>query len=449
MVHRRLTSLSLGMILMGALGAAPVLAGPAGAVFRPTLELGAALPTAAGVKAGSDGAEWALPGGARIVAEADAELRVIGSPQKLDLGTKRKVPTYTVVLRSGRVRAVVPEGASSAVIVSAPRKTSVIVASGEAGVVAGKDVAVVNAHGTTQVGTVGGAFRELPAGTVEVVGGGRHQVLEPPTALLGPSVLLAQDSEEVTLGSYELAPVSGASAYRVELRDGKTARLIARTDTSVPSLPAGFARLAPGAYSLRVTSIDAAGFESTLPLERPLHVVRLGLPAGSFMDAGGVVHFAPGSRLELGRAEGVEMRFGHTGDFMAAPSSLELLRAEPRLVAFRAGAGAASELWLVPRKLRAAIEFGPRAPHWPGAPLEINVRLEDSSPDPTSLADVVTTVSVGVEPVPVEFKADGAWRRGVLPPRSGTGPWVVRVEVKDRRGLELGRDFVEIAAAQP
>jgi len=445
-LQRQLTSLTLGICMLGALAATPVSAGPTG-VFRPTLELGALLPTATGVRVGADGAEWALPGGARIIAEPGAELRIIGSPQRLDLGTRRRVATYTVMLRSGRLRAVVPEGATSAVIVSAPRKASVLVASGEAGVTAGSDVAVANAHGVTSVGTAGRAFRELPAGTVEVVGGGRHQLLDSPPALVGPSVVLTHDAQ-IELGSFALTPVSGASAYRVELRDQKTARLITRRETQDPSIPAGLAWLGPGAYSLRVTSVDAAGFESKLPLERPLHVVRLGLPAGAFVDATGTVHFAPGSRVDLERVEGVEMRYGHTGDFVAAPASIELLRSEPRLLAFRAGSGPASELWLVPRKLRADIVFGSQAPRWPGAPLEIKVRVEDSCPDPTVAAEVVPNVSVGVEPVAVDFKADGGWLKGVLPPRSGPGPWVVRVEVKDRRGRELGRDFIEVAAAE-
>jgi hypothetical protein len=115
---------------------------------------------------------------------------------------------------------------------------------------------------------------------------------------------------------------------------------------------------------------------------------------------------------------------------------------------FRAGAGPATELWLVPRVQRATIQFGPRAPHWPGAPLAINVRVDDSSPDPTTSAEVEAAVSVGVEPVDVDFKRDGAWLRGTLSPRDGSGPWVVRVEVKARDGRELGRDFVEVAAAE-
>lgn len=447
MLHRQLTSLGSGFILMGALAATPAAAGPPPGVFRPTLELGAAQSTATGVKVGAEGAEWALPGGARVVAEADAELRVIAKPQQLNLGPKRRVPTYTVMLQSGRVRAIVPDGATSAVIVSAPRKAAVLVPNGEAGVVAGDDVAVASTRGEILVGVGGKSFRALPVGSVEVIGGGRHTLLDAPRDVGGPSVLFANDAT-IELASMPLTPVSGASAYRVELRDRKTARLVARTVTQLPRVPAGLARLAPGAYLLRVTSLDETGFESALPLERPLNVVRLALPPGAFLDMAGVVHFAPGSRLGLERTDGVEMRYGHTGDFSAAPPSLELLRAEPRLLGFRSGTGPATELWLVPRVQRATIEFGPRAPHWPGTPLEINVRVDDSSPDPMSTGEPKAAVSVGVDPVAVEFKRDGAWLRGTLPARDGTGPWVVRVEVKSRDGRELGRDFIEVAAAE-
>jgi hypothetical protein len=446
-LHRQLTSLGSGFILMGALAATPAAAGPPPGVFRPTLELGAAKSTATGVKVGAEGAEWALPGGARIVAEADAELRVIAKPQPLNLGQKRRVPTYTVILQSGRVRAIVPDGATSAVIVSAPRKAAVLVPNGEACVVAGDSVAVASARGETLVGVGGKSFRALPVGSVEVIGEGRHVLLDAPREVTAPSVLFANDAP-VELGRIALTPVNGARGYRVELRDRKTARLVARTVTKEPSVPAGLARLAPGAYSLRVTSLDDAGFESTLPLERPLNVVRLGLPAGAFLDAASVLHFAPGSRLGLERTDGVEMRYGHTGSFAAAPASLELLRAETRLLGFRAGTGPTTELWLVPRVQRATIEFGPRAPHWPGAPLEINVRVEDSTPDPMGTGEPKAAVSVGVEPVDVDFKRDGAWLRGTLSPREGSGPWVVRVEVKARDGRELGRDFVEVAAAE-
>ena len=121
--------LGLGMssLSSAALGEAP-------GVTRPMLVGGAVTPTAGACVAGADGAEWVLPGGARIVAEHGAELRVVGVPQKLALGPRHNTPGYTVLLRSGDVRVSVPRDGRSAVVVAAPRKTNVLVISGSASI---------------------------------------------------------------------------------------------------------------------------------------------------------------------------------------------------------------------------------------------------------------------------------------------------------------------------
>ncbi|HEV8549296.1 MAG TPA: hypothetical protein VGQ57_09710, partial [Polyangiaceae bacterium] len=174
-------------------------------------------------------------------------------------------------------------------------------------------------------------------------------------------------------------------------------------------------------------------------------------PPGGFIDAGGTLYFSPGSRLGLAHMEGVEMSFGRSGEFGVAPPWIDLLRDEPRLFSFRAaGAGsqaATTELFLVPRRARARVEFGPRTPSWPGKPLEISVKVQDNL-RATAAADANPVVTVGVEPVAVKFRREGESLKGELPPQAGPGPWVVRVVVKDPNGLELGRDFVEIASGR-
>jgi hypothetical protein len=410
------------------------------------LVLGVAVPTAAGVHVGTEGAEWALPGGIRLVAAPDAELRVVAAPQHLDFGTRRKVPTYTVLLKEGELRAIVPDGGNGALIVSAPRKTSVIVTNGEATVRAGSSVAIANHRGATTVGIAGEKFHELPPGMAESEGAGRHPLIGSPTSVSAPSVLVAVDGA-AGLGAFHFAPVEKARAYRVELDEAASGHPVARTQTNETNVPAGLAELKPGAYTLRVAAVDADGFESALPTALPLRVVQVALPAGGYADAGGVLHVPPGSRVSFGNVEGVEMGFGHTGAFAPAPASFDLLRSEPRLLTLRAqGTTAVAELWLFPRKAQASIQFGPRAPHWPGAPLEINVRVDESGGEAVEWSAIKPRVTVGIEPVPLQFKRDGAWFRGVLPARPGPGPWVVRVEVKDEHGLELGRDFVEVAS---
>jgi hypothetical protein len=407
--------------------------------------LGTAEPVASGLRVGSTGAEWALPGGARLSADADSELRVIAVPQQLDLGGRRKVPSYTVMLKSGIVRAHVPPGGSTAVVVSAPRKISVLVAAGDASVVASSQVAIANSEGTTSFSSEGSPFHAVEPGVVEVPGGTKRQLIPSPVLSGVPSVLLSYD-KPAELDAMTWGAVPDAHGYRVELRDESTKRVIARTDTQSASLAKGLAALEPGTYSLRVAALDALGLESAHPSVQPVRVIPVTLPPGAFVDAAGVVRFPPGVNIAFGRTDGVEMGFGHTGPFTPVPHSLGLFRNQAFLLRLRAtGAEGARELWLMPRIVHARVQFGPRAPSWPGAPLEIDVRVDDESGGGDWL-DVDPAVSVGVEPVPVTFTREGSRWHGVLPPQSGKGPWVVRVEVKDRSGMTVGRDFVEVGA---
>jgi hypothetical protein len=416
-------------------------------VFRPTLVLGTAQPVANGLRVGPTGAEWALPGGARLNAEADAELRVVAVPQHLDLGGRRKVASYTVMLRSGIVRAHVPADGATAVVVSAPRKISVLVSSGDASVAAGHEVAVANSEGATSFSSEGSPFHAVEPGMVEVPGAAKRRLIESPSTSGVPSVLLAYD-QPAELDAVSWNPVPDAHGYRVELRDESTKRVLARTQTDTATLPKGFAALAPGAYSLRIAALDGFGLESAHPSERPLRVVGVTLPPGGFVDAAGAVRFPLGSKIAFAPTDGVEMSFGKLGPFTPAPPSIGLFRNQPFLVRLRtAGADAARELWLMPRTAHAYVAFGPRAPSWPGAPLEIDVRVEDSSGH--EWQDIEPSVSVGVASVPVTFTHEGSRWHGVLAPQSGKGPWVVRVEVKDPSGMTLGRDFVEVAAGDP
>lgn len=438
-------ALVLGFTAAAFLDTGLAAAGTPAAVFRPTLVLGTAEPVPNGVKVGAAGAEWALPGGARLTAERDAELRVIAVPQQLDLGGRRRVASYTVMLKSGIVRARVPANGSTAVVVSAPRKTSVLVAGGEASIAAGSQIAVANAEGATSVSVNGSPFHPVEAGMVEVPGGPKRPLLQTPSLAGAPSVLLSY-GKPAELDAFHWEPVAGARAYRLEIRDSVSKRVVARSEMATPASPLGFATLEPGNYSVRIAAVDSVGIESAHPIERPLCVLGVNLPPGALVDAAGIVRFSPGTSIGFDHPAGVEMSFGQSGVFTPAPPSLGLFRAQPFLLRLRAaGTDVPRDLWLMPRTVRAKVAFGQRAPHWPGEPLEIDVQVDDSAG--TDTLQVEPAVSVGVEPVAVEFTRRGSRWHGVLAPRAGNGPWVVRVEVKDRSGITLGRDFVEVAGA--
>jgi hypothetical protein len=420
-------------------------------LYRPRLVLGSASETG-GVRAvGSEGAEWAFPGGGRVIAEAGAEVVILKGMQKLNLGGG-VVPAYSVSVRTGTVRVRVPDPKTSALIVAAPRKVIAVVAGGEAVVVAGEgQVAVANTEGRTMVAVGGGRHQSVDAGTliaVDAKGVSRRALLPSPADARGNTVMLAYDGA-VSLGELSWAPVAEAAGYRVELRKASTNHLVRREVLDQSRIPAGFATLEPGAYTVRVVSLDPSGVESTRPLERSLRVVKVNLPEGGYRDDTGAVRFPPGTKLTLEQTDGVEMTYGNAQSYVAAPRELELARAEARVVRFKSGDEAgATTLVLLPRSARAEVEFGPRAPRWPGEVLAIRVRLTDpgGAHAPTWI-EARPKVTVGVEPVAVEFTRDGGWLTGALPPQPGPGPWVVRVEVSDQHGFELGRDFVEVSAA--
>jgi hypothetical protein len=418
-------------------------------VFRPTLVAGAITPSAGVFAAGSEGAEWLLPGGARIAADAGTELRVVGVPQRLALGPKRNTPGYTVMVRSGSIRVTVPRDGRTAIVVGAPRKTNVLVVSGAASVIASDDrVAVANADGEISMGVGSDPLRPLAVGMLREVdagAGATRPLAESPRALEAPPVAFSFGGD-ATLGAVRWTAAAGASGYRIEVRNA-SGRVVASRKTKEPALEAGAIRLSPGKYTARVAGLDPSGLEGARPIERPINVLGVSVPDRGFVDADGAVHLPPGRSLDVTNTDGVEMTYGAASYFIPAPRTLELVRPEPRLVRFRQpGSSAEAKLWLVPRQVRAQVAFGPAVPSWPKDSLEIRVRVNDpSAAGGATPIEVRPRVLLGVEPVNVDFVREGDTLRGVLPPQAGKGPWVVRVEVEDQAGTELGRDFVEIA----
>lgn len=423
--------------------------GEPGPILRPTLVAGTVTPSAGISAAGSDGAEWLLPGGARIVASAGAELRVVGTPQKLQLGPKQDTPGYTVMLRSGSLRVQVPRDGRSAVVVAAPRKTNVLVTGGSASIVAAEDrVAVANTDGETLLGLGSEPLRPLQAGMlreVDLGAGSLRPLAESPSAFEAPPVAFAYTGD-ATLGAFKWPAAANVKGYRVEVRDEK-GRLVGSRVTKDPGVGAGAFRLAPGKYTARLAGIDPSGLEGARPIERAVRVLGVGIPERAFVDGDGAIHFQAGQSVALAHAEGVEVTYGGGSYFIPAPQTLELMRAEPRLIRFRvAGSTSESKLWLLPREFRAHVSFGPAVPSWPKDALEIVVRVEEANGGSAAApVDVRPRVMLGVEQVNVAFVREGNLLRGVLPPQSGRGPWVVRVEVEDQAGTALGRDFIEVA----
>ena len=445
-----------GVISWVALSAITGIVGPALAdapapVYKPTQIAGQGEWSEGSYKVTSERAEWAFPGGARVVAFPGTIIRVMKISQPLQLKPGQETTAYTVMLKAGRAHVNVPAGSKTAMVLMAPKKTSVIVAGGTADVVVTDPKVMVASHeGETSVAVAASPFKPLEPGMLRVVDDGAGEtrpLVGSPGELNGARVQLSFGTPVSLSGlSWDAAP--GAASYRVELREKGVAK--ARTiETTGTALPPELT-VCPGSYTLRVAAVDPSGLESAKVLEEPLRVISLSLPPGGYVDAAGSVRLPLGARLALSHVDGVELTYGAAGVFMKAPPTLELVRGEPRLVSFKTpGNFDFANLQILPRDARARIEVTPRAPTWPRDRINIRVRLEEANGAPVpSFIQAKPKVIVGLETTPVEFRdAGGGWLSAELPARSGAGPWVVRVEVADQYGIDLGRDFIEVAAS--
>jgi hypothetical protein len=106
---------------------------------------------------------------------------------------------------------------------------------------------------------------------------------------------------------------------------------------------------------------------------------------------------------------------------------------------------------LRPRGLYAHVALGPSRAVWPNDPVQIAVELRSRQVGETVPAwlELKPEVKLGIDSIEVAFTRDGNRLIGTVPPTDRSGPWVLRVEVKDQFGALLGRDFLEIATAKP
>jgi hypothetical protein len=342
----------------------------------------------------------------------------------------------------------VPKGSGSAIALSAPRKLTVLVRSGRAGLRAVKgQVSLANVDGDILVGHDTRHLKELQPGMI------RHfeahsvvddHLLEPPTELAGPRVLVST-GEPVALEKLWWRARSGANGYRVELaREGEPGSLL-RVETQGPVLPRQPVRLEPGRYRISVRALDEFGFESKGALESSVHVVKARLPQGAYVDAAGKIRVVPGSLVEFLHLEGLELSYA---DFAheRAPTKIGLTGAEPVTLLLRAGRQDPLLLHIAPRTVRAKVSITPARATWPADALTISVTLEDPTGQPIpDWLEVRPKVTLGVDPIKVSFKRVGRTLSAVVPAQKGAGPWVVRVEVSDQFGVPIGRGSLEIS----
>jgi hypothetical protein len=172
-------------------------------------------------------------------------------------------------------------------------------------------------------------------------------------------------------------------------------------------------------------------------------VIGLDLPKDARL-ARGVLHLHRGQRAELVAAEGLELTYGRSDHFVAAPESIGLPARGWTLVRLRDRATQSEvELRVEPIIVSAEIELSPKRARWPADAVRVSIVPRGASP-----SEVIVEVTINARPVKVRWMRDASGLRGIVPADSTPGPWVVRVEAKDARGNQIGRNFLEVSRSR-
>ena len=394
-----------------------------------------------------------LPGGAVVTFSKDAKYE-LGRPIKLQLSPtgSDKTPVQVIKLTAGRVNVTIPESKKpkTAVLIQAPRKVSAVAKGGQSLVIAAADRITVAAVRGEMLAALGNDWKALAGGVVRSFGAGvtTEQPVPPaPKLNVASSMLLALNGDVTTKVRALPAPnvtYRQLSLFRVEgNKRSKLSEAEWRSDEQ--ALP----RLSPGRYEVLARAVDRFGVESTNSEPLTLRVIGAQLPEGARLVGDSILLGRVG-RVKLIGADGLEASYGRASVFIPVPKDVGLARGESTLLRLREP-GAKQELGikLEPRTLKADVEIGPKSARWPGEALQVTVKLFDHSGKPSKEElKHKPQVFVNVAHVIPTWTHSGNTYTAKVAPATGTGPWVVRVEVNDDFGDPVGRDFIELGSAK-
>jgi hypothetical protein len=229
--------------------------------------------------------------------------------------------------------------------------------------------------------------------------------------------------------------------YRVEGNNRAKLKQVEWRDDA-EQLPA----LTPGRYEVRARAVDRFGVEGPVSAPVAVRVVGAELPDGARL-ADDTILLGRNGRVKLIGAEDLESSYGRASVFVPAPKDVGLARGDSTLLRLRVpGTKEELTIQLEPRSLRADVAIGPKTARWPGEALRVEVKLFDHRGRPvTDPLKTKPRVFVNVEQVEATWTHTGNTYTAKVPPApKGTGPWVVRVEVSDDFGDQVGRDFIEL-----
>jgi hypothetical protein len=271
-----------------------------------------------------------------------------------------------------------------------------------------------------------------------------------------PSLAVAPGATLATLG-FAWTAVPGATSYRVAIAtDPDMHHVFQRAAVSDTSYVLSERQGEPR-YFATVRAIGSEGIVGEASPPRPLRVLHYVLPDGAVLARDGAVVLPQGVGLALPGYDGVEAAFENLRGTRSRVPGVPLywskltgpLRlpedVDARLVHLRDAAnGGEALLTIARRELRADVTLSPSSPT-PGAPIDVRATVWDPSGRIDPASESVTLQALhDIDPIPVAWQRTGStWTARIGVSRT-VAPSVVRVVVKDARGIEIGRGFLEI-----
>jgi hypothetical protein len=333
-------------------------------------------------------------------------------------------------------------------MVTAPLSVTSFVRGGRMHIVAQPEqVSVVNLEGTVSWAMKTWKFAALSPGKVRSLA--KHSEVES-DILPSPVVRLEHNlfsgfGPGAPLEGVSWDPVPGAVRYRVSIEQLEPERRLMNTVETNGTTLAPAPRLEPGRYAVSVQAVDRFTINGRFSQGVPFSVMGVRNSDGGYVDAGGNIVAGYDRRVQLTFADGLLMKGSR--EWLPLPSEIVLPSGEPMNLHLRqAGDTRLVSTRVLPQRLETTVTVGPKLARWPGDTLRVEVAI--SGPSPGSMPAWVVPrfrVLLGIDELEVSWTRDGNRFVAEVPPQSGEGPWIVRVEVEDQYGHLLGRDFVEIA----
>jgi len=396
------------------------------------------------------GAVIELPSRAHLRVAPNSSLRVFGLPQLLQLTPGPRTWTWSFALQSGRVDVELPKTGRNAVLATMGKLSAIVTEGHAAFRVDGGEATTANIEGDVRA-LLNEHWQVIPLGWTSTLSKEDPAAVAKP-GLPGPTLTSTQrmwlaPNETVSMRGFHWSRVPGAHAYELRLRRLADGKVLDQRMTEKPELDAGLAAVEPGKYTVAVRSIDVRGMEGGWSAESELRVIGVVLPPGGYSTEE-AIYMSVGQQVQFTNTAGLEMTYLGAGRYFPAAQGVGLYRGQKTVIGFRMpGALDTAIARLEPRGIYADVQIGPQRAIWPRDPISIDIQLksQNGSEIPAFL-QAVPTVTVGLDPVDVNFEQDGNTLHAVVPPSTKPGPWILRVDVADQYGGALGHDFLEIAA---